>query len=86
MFSSDKSAKAMCEGLDVESLMPLVVDSLLMDELAGIAERAGSAIMDIYRQDFSAWQKDNGSPLTEADLQAVREKYMPTAKGGEKHE
>lgn len=58
----------MCEGQDVESLMPLVVDSLLMDELAGIAERAGAAIMDIYAAEFSSWAKEDSSPLTEADL------------------
>lgn len=43
-----------------------------IDSLCHLAREAGSAIMDIYRQDFSAWQKDNGSPLTEADLQADR--------------
>ena len=32
-----------------------------------------------------AWYYDLPAE-TEADLQAVREKYMPAAKGGEKHE
>ena len=68
MFSSDKSVQAMCEGRDVGALMPLVVDSLLMEELAGIAGRAGAAIMDIYATEFSSWAKEDSSPLTEADL------------------
>lgn len=35
-----------------------------------IAERAGKAIMEIYQQDFSVYEKSDASPLTEADLAA----------------
>ncbi len=52
-----------------------------IDSLCHLAREAGSAIMDIYRQDFSAWLKDNGSPLTEADLQADRQAVEETWHG-----
>ncbi|GLQ32225.1 3'(2'),5'-bisphosphate nucleotidase CysQ [Litoribrevibacter albus] len=35
-----------------------------------IAIKAGLAIMDIYQQDFSVYEKSDESPLTEADLAA----------------
>lgn len=38
--------------------------------LRGIAEEAGRAILDVYRRDFGASTKQDGSPLTEADLRA----------------
>jgi 3'(2'), 5'-bisphosphate nucleotidase len=42
----------------------------LKNELIGIARRAGAVIMDIYRRDFSAGQKSDRSPVTEADTAA----------------
>ena len=36
--------------------------------------------------DYSKYAPDIPVEEREADLQAVREKYMPAAKGGEKHE
>jgi len=38
--------------------------------LCEIAEAAGRAVMDVYAQDFVAWQKEDASPLTQADLRA----------------
>lgn len=43
---------------------------LLVDQVAGIAREAGAAIMSIYKTDFSQYEKDDKSPLTEADLAA----------------
>jgi len=45
--------------------MPLSVEQVI-----AIARRAGDAIMDIYKTDFEQYQKDDKSPLTEADLAA----------------
>lgn len=41
-----------------------------MKALCAIAEAAGREIMEVYAGDFSAWTKDDASPLTEADLRA----------------
>ncbi|HDH08501.1 MAG TPA: 3'(2'),5'-bisphosphate nucleotidase CysQ, partial [Gammaproteobacteria bacterium] len=41
-----------------------------LDSVAEIATRAGAAIMDIYQQDFDVQHKEDGSPLTQADLAA----------------
>jgi 3'(2'),5'-bisphosphate nucleotidase len=38
--------------------------------LCEIARDAGSEIMDVYGTDFASWQKDDDSPLTQADLRA----------------
>ena len=38
--------------------------------LCHIAREAGDAVMAVYRGDFSAWEKADASPLTEADLRA----------------
>ena len=40
--------------------------------LCQIAEAAGREVMAVYAQDFASWQKDDASPLTEADLRADR--------------
>ena len=40
--------------------------------LCAIAEAAGQQVMAVYAQDFASWQKDDASPLTEADLRADR--------------
>jgi len=41
-----------------------------LDTLCGIALQAGLAVMEVYRRDFSVWEKKDSSPLTEADLRA----------------
>lgn len=41
-----------------------------IEPLRGIMADASRAIMEIYRQDFSVYEKDDKSPLTEADLKA----------------
>lgn len=44
-------------------------NSQLLDEMAGIARRAGAAILEVYGQeDFSVETKADSSPLTAADL------------------
>lgn len=39
-------------------------------EIINIAHKAGEAIMDIYAQDFAIYEKEDTSPLSEADLVA----------------
>lgn len=41
-----------------------------LDVLCSIARRAGQAIMEVYAGDVAAWEKEDASPLTEADLRA----------------
>ena len=48
------------------------IDASRLDTLVTIAQAAGREIMDVYAQDFTAWSKDDASPLTEADLRADR--------------
>jgi len=54
-----------------------------LDTLCQIAEAAGQEIMAVYRDGGEIWQKDDQSPLTEADLRADRvirqglEKHFP---------
>lgn len=48
---------------------PEICDAVL-DEVVRIAQGAGKKICDIYEQDFDVEQKNNGSPLTQADLAA----------------
>lgn len=43
-----------------------------LDTLCCIAEAAGREIMAVYREGGESWQKDDQSPLTEADLRADR--------------
>lgn len=43
-----------------------------LDLLLDIARHAGNAVMDVYATDFSAREKADESPLTEADLRADR--------------
>jgi 3'(2'), 5'-bisphosphate nucleotidase len=42
----------------------------LLEEVEAIAREAGAAIMQVYARDFSATQKEDKSPLTEADTAA----------------
>lgn len=46
------------------------VDQALLDCLCEIARAAGREIMQVYAGPVEAWQKDDASPLTEADLRA----------------
>jgi len=39
-------------------------------DLMALVERAGDAVMSIYSTDFGVFEKDNKTPLTEADLVA----------------
>jgi 3'(2'), 5'-bisphosphate nucleotidase len=39
----------------------------LLEEVEVIARKAGAAIMGVYARDFSVWEKEDKSPLTEAD-------------------
>lgn len=43
-----------------------------LDTLCRIAEAAGHEIMAVYETGGATWQKDDASPLTEADLRADR--------------
>jgi 3'(2'), 5'-bisphosphate nucleotidase len=42
--------------------------SALLDRVVPVAVKAGDAVMDIYARDFSTMEKEDKSPLTEADL------------------
>ena len=53
-----------------------------IDFLVSLAQKAGDAIMEVYKRDFSVETKDDNSPLTEADkksneviLTGLKEKY-----------
>jgi 3'(2'), 5'-bisphosphate nucleotidase len=40
----------------------------LLDPVAGLAQHAGDRILEIYNSDFAVSEKDDKSPLTEADM------------------
>ncbi|WP_018953871.1 3'(2'),5'-bisphosphate nucleotidase CysQ [Thioalkalivibrio sulfidiphilus] len=42
------------------------------DDVVRLAKAAGDAVMAIYRRDFAVYEKDDQSPLTEADLASHR--------------
>ncbi len=46
------------------------MNNIDLTQLIAIAEAAGEAILQIYHKDFSVYEKDDKSPLTEADLAA----------------
>jgi len=46
------------------------IDNGLLERITHIAESAGKEIMEIYARDFSVEEKDDKSPLTEADSAA----------------
>ena len=48
----------------------MIVSGCLLEEIEVIARQAGAAIMAIYAGDFSMRQKEDKSPLTEADTTA----------------
>lgn len=43
-----------------------------LQQLCDIADEAGREIMDVYAGPITAWEKDDASPLTQADLRADR--------------
>ncbi|MGP9765428.1 3'(2'),5'-bisphosphate nucleotidase CysQ [Halomonas sp. AOP13-D3-9] len=47
-----------------------VIDQALLDAIERIASDAGDAIMSVYAREFSVEEKDDKSPLTEADIAA----------------
>ena len=47
-----------------------MIDQALLDAVEHIAHEAGDAIMEIYARDFSVQEKDDKSPLSEADQAA----------------
>lgn len=52
--------------------MPDHAHAHLLPELARIARSAGEAILEIYGQEFEVIEKDDTSPLTQADLASHR--------------
>ncbi|MDK9692991.1 MAG: 3'(2'),5'-bisphosphate nucleotidase CysQ [Sulfurimonas sp.] len=47
-----------------------MLETIDIEEIKKIALKAGEAVMQIYRKDFSIDYKDDKSPLTEADLKS----------------
>lgn len=43
-----------------------------VDAVAALIKRAGRAVMDVYAQDFAVYEKDDASPVTEADMGAEK--------------
>ena len=43
-----------------------------VNAVAGLIKRAGRAVMDVYAQDFAVYEKDDASPVTEADMGAEK--------------
>jgi len=50
----------------------MTLPPLPLDQLIDLAQRAGSAIMQVYGTDFTVQEKADNSPLTEADMAAHR--------------
>jgi 3'(2'), 5'-bisphosphate nucleotidase len=48
----------------------MLASMALLEQAEMIAREAGAAIMAIYARDFSMWEKEDKSPLTEADSAA----------------
>jgi len=47
-----------------------MISEIDINEVVKIAEKAGNAIMQIYKKDFKIEYKDDKSPLTEADIKS----------------
>jgi 3'(2'), 5'-bisphosphate nucleotidase len=47
-----------------------VLKDIELEQIVSIAKKAGDAIMEIYKKDFTIVYKDDKSPLTEVDLKA----------------
>jgi len=45
-----------------------LISKNIQDDLIELARLAGQKIMEIYEKDFSVFEKEDQSPLTEADL------------------
>ena len=45
-----------------------MISKNIQDDLIELAKSAGYRIMEIYEKDFSVFEKEDQSPLTEADL------------------
>ena len=45
----------------------MIADKIELKVIEAIARKAGAAIMEIYKTEFSVEMKENKSPLTEAD-------------------
>lgn len=43
-----------------------------VNAVADLIKRAGQAVMDVYAQDFAVYEKDDASPVTEADMGAEK--------------
>ena len=48
----------------------MTTSNTLLQNIENIARDAGEVMMEIYQKDFSIYEKDDKSPLTEADLAA----------------
>ena len=48
-------------------MTPVELEAIAAD-IRNISHRAGSAILEVYEQDFSVRRKQDDSPLTQADL------------------
>lgn len=48
------------------------IDRNLLNQVVDVALKAGKAVMEVYAQEFSSEDKDDKSPLTEADLASNR--------------
>jgi 3'(2'), 5'-bisphosphate nucleotidase len=59
-------------GSPPRSLQQGVAMNQQAQQLLDIAREAGAAILEVYHQDFSVTDKDDKSPLTEADLASHR--------------
>lgn len=49
-----------------------MLDQIDVKQIVAIAEKAGSAVMEVYERDFSVEYKEDESPLTEADTLSNR--------------
>lgn len=45
-----------------------MLEKIDLDELRGIALDASRAVMEVYKRDFSVYEKEDKSPMSEADL------------------
>ena len=48
----------------------MIVNDEIISKLLKIAQKAGSAILNVYKSEFNVFTKEDKSPLTEADKQA----------------
>lgn len=48
----------------------MTLDKSGLEQICEIAEAAAREVMDVYGTDFKSWEKNDASPLTQADLRA----------------